>query len=264
MNSLTRPVRVCTTASALMLGSALTASVATGGNNNNGDGDEEELPFDEAQLYFELNDTDGDLGIHSLVDGDDWKRLILEDPRERVILDVLVKGRLRQQGLTEIFFESAEPRFDELDPRDFFRRFPEGTYEYEAITLDGDELEGEMELSHVMPAPPANVEISGTPAAANCDADPLPSVSADEVTLSWAPVTSSHPDIGKDGAVEVEKYQVVLEAGDLVLSADLPPDLTSFEFPASFIELEDEFKFEIIVRASTGNQTAVESCFTVE
>ena len=30
---------------------------------------EEEIPFDEAELFFELNDTDGDLGIHGKIDG---------------------------------------------------------------------------------------------------------------------------------------------------------------------------------------------------
>ena len=38
----------------------------------------DELPFSEAQLYFELNHTDGDLGIHGLIDGDAWKSLEIE------------------------------------------------------------------------------------------------------------------------------------------------------------------------------------------
>ena len=102
--------------------------------------DDEEIPFDEAELFFELNDTDGDLGIHALIDGDAWKKLEIEDPRERKMLTVHVQGRLRRQGLTEIFFESAEPTFDELSPEDFFKRFPKGTYEIEGTTLEGEEL----------------------------------------------------------------------------------------------------------------------------
>ncbi|TET94388.1 MAG: hypothetical protein E3J26_04640, partial [Candidatus Zixiibacteriota bacterium] len=76
--------------------------------------DENEIPFDEASIFFELNDTDGDLGIHALIDGEPWKYLKIEDPREREMLNIRVKGRLRRQGLTEIFFESAEPPGDEL------------------------------------------------------------------------------------------------------------------------------------------------------
>ena len=112
------------------------------------DDDDDEIPFDEAHLFFELNNTDGDLGIHALIDGDAWKKLEIEDPRERKMLDVRVSGRLGRQGLTEIFFESAEPTFDELSPKKFFRRFKEGIYEVEGKTLEGKELESEV-CSHM-------------------------------------------------------------------------------------------------------------------
>src|SRR5688572_1222043 len=105
---------------------------------------EEELPFDEAQLYFELNHTDGDLGFHGLIDGDAWKRLEIEAPDETALMTVWVRNNLRKQGMTEIFFESEEPTFDELSPAQFFRRFPEGVYEVEGITLDDEELEAEI------------------------------------------------------------------------------------------------------------------------
>ena len=127
-----------------------------------------EIPFDEAELFFELNNTDGDLGIHALIDGDAWKKLEIEDVRERTILKVKASGRLRRQGLTEIFFESAEPTFDELSPAQFFRRFPEGIYEIEGKTIEGEELESEVELTHVMPAP-ADITVNGQPAAEDCD-----------------------------------------------------------------------------------------------
>jgi len=226
--------------------------------------DDYEIPFAEASIYFELNDTDGDLGIHALIDGEPWKKLEIEDPRERRMLNILVQGRLRRQGLTEIFFESAEPSFDELSPRRFFRRFPEGEYEIEGTTLDGEEMESTVWLSHVMPAPPENITLSDVPAAEDCDADDLPVVDA-PVIINWDPVTESHPEIGKEGPVEVLKYQVVVEQEDLgvVLSVDLPPTETEFEIPEGFTALGEEFKFEILVREANGNQTAVESCFVV-
>jgi hypothetical protein len=230
--------------------------------------DDDEIPFDEANIFFELNNTDGDLGIHALIDGDAWKKLEIEDPNERRMLDVKVRGRLRRQGLTEFFFESAEPTFDELDPEDFFRRFPEGEYEIEGLTLEGEELESEVELSHVLPAPPGNVMVSGVEAAEDCDDEPLPSV-APPVVISWDPVTESHPDLGKAGAIEVVKYEVVVEREEptkLVLSVDLPPEATSFEIPEDFTDLDEGegFKFEILVREASGNQTAIESCFELD
>jgi hypothetical protein len=228
--------------------------------------DDQDVPFEEARLFFELNHTDGDLGIHALVDGDAWKRLEIDDPNDVTILDIFVRGRLRRQGLTEIFFESAEPTFDELAPQKFFRRFPEGVYDIGGRTLDGEELDSEVTLSHVVPAPPGNIQISSIDAAENCDVDPLPVVS-EPVIISWDPVTQSHPDLGKSGAVEVLSYQLVVEREEpslLIFSVDLPPDLTTFDIPSGFIGLGDEFKFEILVTAANGNRTAVESCFEVE
>lgn len=224
-----------------------------------------ELPFDEAQLYFELNHTDGDLGIHGLIDGGPWKALEIEDPYENVQLDVLASSRFLSQGMTEIFFESAEPSFDELSPARFFRRFPEGLYEISGIRLDGRELESRVRLSHVMPGPPTNVRINGVPAAADCDAT-LPRVGT-PVVITWNAVTRSHPYVGKTGPVEVEKYQVFTEFEEGSASKfalDLPPNVTRFHVPVELIRQagpDDVFKFEVLVRAENGNQTAIESCF---
>ena len=148
------------------------------------DNNDDETPFSEAHIFFELNDTDGDLGIHSLIDGDAWKKLEIRDPEEHKILKIDVKGALRQQGLTEIFFESAEPTFDELDPADFFARFPEGEYEVKGKTLDGEELESEVEVVHTMPAPP-DLSVNGENAAEQCD-DEEPGYDATEVEASGA------------------------------------------------------------------------------
>ena len=49
---------------------AASASAVVSAGNGKDNGEEPEIPFDEARLFFELNDTDGDLGIHGLIDGD--------------------------------------------------------------------------------------------------------------------------------------------------------------------------------------------------
>ena len=227
--------------------------------------------FEEANIFLELNDTDGDLGIHALVDGDAWKKLEIENPNERKILEVRARGRLRQQGLTEIFFESDEPTFDELPPEEFLLRFREGEYEFIGKTLEGTELESTDELTHVLPAPPENILISGEPAAEDCDADPLPSVDGDKpVIIRWDAVTESHPEIGTPTSspdIDIVGYQVVVEREEptlLVFSVDLPPSVTRVRVPRVFIDLGEEFKLEILVREASGNQTAVETCFEVE
>ncbi len=228
---------------------------------------DDEIPFDEANVFFELNDTDGDLGIHSLIDGEPWKRLKIEDPNERTMLNIRVNGRLKRQGLTELFFESAEPTFDELAPEKFFRRFPEGVYEIEGRTLDGKELESEAEVTHLLPAPPIdnNLQVSGVDASEDCDED-VPLVRT-PIVISWDPIDLSHPDLGRTNEpIEVEQYQVVVEDEEsgATLSVELPPDVTSYQVSDDFIGLARVFKYEVLVREASGNQTATESCFEVE
>lgn len=264
--------------SKLAAGAAAALALGVAGADDYGDDDDDELPFDEAFLYFELNDTDGDLGIHGKVDGGPWTSVQINDPDDRRIMIVRNGGRLRRQGLTELFFESAEPPFDELAPERFFKRFPEGTYEIEGRTLERRELESEVELTHVIPAP-AVVRVNGQPMALQCEEDEdgydAPQVSA-PITISWDPVTMSHPDSEGPGAavqppvpVEIVNYEIVVEAeleidGDefvSVFSVILPPEVTSMTVPSEMLALTDTFKYELLAREQSYNQTAVESCF---
>jgi len=253
--------RQCRTAGALFFAAAL---AAVGANAQDG-GEDEETEFGEAEFFFELNDTDGDLGVHSLIDGDDWRRLRIEDPGERVILDITARGRLGKHGLTELSFESAEPTFDELPAAEIFKRFPEGTYEIEARKLDGGKLESEVELSHVLPAPAGNVQISGVAAPVNCSAA-LPTVAA-PIVFSWDAVTMNHPTLGDPGAIAIESYELIVEllGTDVESGVVLPPEVTSFQVSDDLLALADgEVKFEILARDENGNRTAVESCFNLE
>lgn len=241
--------------------------------------DDDDIPFDEGRLFFELNDTDGDLGIHGKVDGDEWKKLTIEDPNERRMMTMKIRGRLKQQGVTELFFESAEPTFDELDPEDFFQRFPEGWYEIEGKTLDGEERENDSYLSHVIPAAPV-VLINGQDSASidvcGCDEDELgageecpdlPVYNA-PVVLSWNPVETAHATLGRDTGslledhdISVVYYEVVAEIDDteFVSASIIPAEVTSWEIPGGMLNLVDEdgeaydeIKYEILVRVDNG------------
>jgi hypothetical protein len=243
---------------------------------------DDEPEFEEADCYAELNDTDGDLGFHCLIDGEAYSFIKIWGPRGRDVLKVVPRERLKRQGLTELFFESAEPTFDELSPEQFFRRFREGDYNIKAILLEGGDLLGEDFFWHVMPAQPGLTEVDGVAVDANaendedgyevridlngvtdvvdkdsCDDeedafDPT-EVAPDEhgnVVISWEPVTTNHPTIGReledDESIVVARYQGVVEVeieievdGETeeftsVFSVDLPPDQTSFTVPASY------------------------------
>jgi len=247
---------ISTAATVLLLTTASPASLAN---------DEEEIPFSVANVFFELNNTDGDLGIHALIDGEPWKKLKIEDTRERKMLNIRLTGRLKKQGLTELFFESAEPTFDELAPEEFFKRFPEGEYEVEGVTLEGIEMESTSVVTHLMPAPP-NISVSGVPVPDDCDEDPGPAVTG-PYTVSWDPVSTSHPDLGRrDESIDVVKYELVVEREEpdpLKFSIDLPPSVTSLQLPTGLASPGEEFKVEVLVREASGNQTATESCFQI-
>lgn len=259
-------------------------------------------PLDEAELFFELNDTDGDLGIHGFADGDEWKELEIEAPNGRELMEIDVKSKLKRQGVTELFFESAEPTFDELSPRRFFRRFPEGYYEIEVELLDGDELESNVWLSHIIPAAPeATADGTSDPqGGCTCDEEDLedgeicPNIpvitaaaAADGITIAWPAVTQSHKakwgsdddtgnadgkiGLGITGDFEVLYYEVVVEIDESIekSSTIVPATTYSWEVPEDFLEFGDEIKYEVLVRINNkdgnpGNKSAIESCFEVE
>ena len=224
--------------------------------------DDDELEFDEAYIFFELNDTDGDLGIHGKVDGDAWKWVAIEGPDERRVMYVLTRGGVRRQGLTELFFESAEPTFDELDPEDFFARFPEGEYEWEGRTLDYEEIEGETYLSHVIPAAPVVAKVGGVRKNPGFDDEGDKECWEDVritrrgVLIDWDPVTESHFDkwsngaeplpgeekipLGDSGDLEdLAYYEFVAEIDDTEYksTALIPPNITQWIVPRDFIRL---------------------------
>ena len=229
--------------------------------------DEDEIPFAEAEVFFELNDTDGDLGIHSSIDAEGWKRLRIEDPRERAMLDIRVRGRLRQQGLTQLFFESTEPPFDELARDVFFRRFPEGVYELSGKTLQGEEIESEAEVTHAMPAPPGNLTVNGAPLPEDCDDGPVPAVLAgQEILVEWDPVETTYDELGSPQGspdIEIVVYQVFVDQDDFGLSVDQDPSDTDLVIPAGPLA-PGTVTVEILAREASHNQTATESCFEVQ
>lgn len=90
---------------------------------------------------------------------------------------------------------------------------------------------------------------------------------------------TSHPDPNGGGAgvqppvaVVTHNYEVVLEVevdvnGEEFTSKThvlLPPGETEVTVPAEFLAQGEEFKYEVLAREASFNQTAVESCFKVE
>ena len=84
------------------------------------------------------------------------------------------------------------------------------------------------------------------------------------IVITWDPVEDSHPELGNEGEIDVELYQVVLEGEEVGLTVDLPAEITELVVAPGLFEAGEEVKIEVLVREETGNQTATESCFAID
>ena len=234
------------------------------------DDDENEIPFSDVSIILETNATDCDTGLQLFFDGDPWRRVSVEDPNGRTILDVRATGALRGFGLTEQFNETNEPVMAELvegfpelecDEPEFtleelFELFPEGVYEFEGKTVEGEELEGEATLSHAISAP---AEIVAPEEGSVLNAN-------NPVSIEWVRV--NEPILPDLGPVEIVGFQVIVEREDpaplVVFTADLPADATKVTVPPEFLQPGASYKFEVLQIDVSGNQTIAESVFETE
>ncbi|MFM9996619.1 MAG: hypothetical protein ACKVU4_12565 [Phycisphaerales bacterium] len=209
------------------------------------DRDEDPIPLKVAKLRIELNATAGDVGIQADIDGEPWERLIIEAPNGKKILDVRAKGKLESLGMTELFFESHEPSFDEVPLEDVLAMFPEGTYEFCATGTDGVEMEGEAIFTHMMPD--AAVVLSPVDGSTQ---DPA------NMVVDWEPVT------GPPG-IEIVEYEVLVVqiSPKRVLSAHVPASITSLTVPPEFLVAGQSYQFEVLAIEAGGNQTITEGVF---
>jgi hypothetical protein len=83
-----------------------------------------------------------------------WQRLEFFDPNGQKIFDARGSGSVGRQGVTELFFESAEPSFDEQSLEELFSRFPSGHYPFKGTTVDGQTLNGKATLKQIFPPGP--------------------------------------------------------------------------------------------------------------
>jgi len=240
--------------------------------------------FDETKVLIEINASDGDIGFHAKYDADAWWKVFMFAPNGKKILKEMASGPLREQGVTENFFESAEPLCAEGDDPDelvvtlaeFLDRFPDGDYLLYGENNEGEELIGSAELTYNLPAAP---DIS---AMLDEDDEPVEFGAGDPVVIEWAegddlgecdfgdliPDPGSVEEVAWEAVVEPECEGVEIEF-ERKFTAQLPPGETSVtvspEFMAGYTSIGCfEFKFEVGAIEESGNQTFSEGEFTVE
>jgi len=195
--------------------------------------------FGECKALIEINSSDGDIGFHFLMDGDDLNMARIFDAEGRKVFEDQAKGPLKEQKLTETFAESAEPlcwddeeaEEDELIVylEEFLERWPAGYYLFEGHSDGGEKSFGETMLSYDLPAAPTEVDFDGAVISweagddlGECASYELLELLVDDETLpahpedvpvdSWEIVLE--PDVEDDDPTKALKYSIRV-AGDI-------------------------------------------------
>ncbi len=205
----------------------------------------QEIPFKIAKIYWEYNASANDLGVHVSLDAEDWRRLRILTPKERSIFEVEGRGAYHELGMTELFFEGAEPSLDEFPLAGLLARFPEGIYEIEGRTVDGQELESEVMFSHAIPDGPTVSAAVGP---------------GDSLVISWTPVTSPPPGF-PDKPINIVGYQVIVG----LFLVTVPATTTSVTVPPEFIAslASGVQPYEVLAIEASANQTLTEGTFVI-
>jgi hypothetical protein len=228
---------------------ASAGAIAAAGGGAGDSAKRKPIPYEINDLFIETNATDGDIGLQLLADVDEWDKFTLRDPKGRkLMMKAQTKGRLHGWGLTELFWETAEPEFSEVPLSKFKKRFPKGKYRFRGRSVEGRKIVGADRLTHVVPAGP--VITSPTK-----DEE----VNASSLTVSWEPVT-------QPAGVEIVSYQVIVVQEPVeVVTLNLGADVTSVDIPDEALTPGvPETKVEVLAREKSGNQTISEVPFSVK
>jgi hypothetical protein len=201
--------------------------------------------FSEARIYIEYNSSGNDLGFHVFLDGEDWKTLRIANPEGLTIFDVAGRGPYQDLGMTELFFEGAEPSLDEFPLADLLALFPEGQYRFNGVTVGGARLSNRATLTHAVPAGP---RVSAE-------------VGPESVLIRWEPVNGT-PDGFPNRSIVIVGYQVIVEP----FQVTLPASSTEVTLPREFVATLEpgDHPFEVLAIEAGGNQTITEGSFSTQ
>lgn len=206
--------------------------------------DDDEILFAESRIYWEYNSSGNDLGVHVSLDGEDWRSLKIKKPDGKKLFEVKGHGPYKMLGMTELFFEGAEPNLDDFPLEDLLELFPEGEYEFEGKTVDGDEIEGESDFTHAIPDGP-DVQTQQGP-------DHF-------LKITWTDVTGPPPGF-PDEDIVIDGYQVIVGSFEVTLPASANSVTVPPEYVASLGPGVHDF--EVLAIEEGGNQSITEGIFT--
>lgn len=226
------------------LAAPVESRAAEGGGD---DAPEVTTPFASIKFFIEYNETDGDIGLQVFVGGEPpYGKLNGFGPDGEKILAVGPERGLKMQGISELFFESAEPPLATFSLEAFLARFPEGSYRFESETITATNQKGDGMLTHVIPAGP----VITSPKEGEV-VDPSTTV------VVWEPVTHTAALNPPQRPVTIVGYQVIVTREDPIraFSVDVGPEVNSVSVPAEFMEPGTEYEVEILSIEKSDNQT---------
>jgi len=227
--------------------------------------------FGECKVLIEMNTTDGDIGFHFLVDGDDLLKVKGMNPDGKKFFKADAKKELREQFFTETFVESAEPLCkpglgdpddDVVTLEEFLERWSPGTYVFKGKADEGEKPEGETELTYELPAAPSGLGFDGTKISWAAGVDLGECATEMELAALVPDVLPIHPKY-----VVVDAWEVVFEPdvddgdslGQLKFTIRVAGDIGTKEVtvPAEYLaDLPDDTPAKIEVGAIGGEDNA--------
>jgi hypothetical protein len=200
------------------------------------------VKFSEARIFIEYNSSANDLGFHVFLDGEDWKTLKIFKPGGATIFEVEGESAFKELGMTELFFEGAEPSLDDFPLDELLDLFPEGIYKFLGRTVDGLRIARRARLSHAVPA--------GSVVSAE--------VNGDTVIIRWTQVTSPPPGFPQR-PIQIVGYQVIVED----FQVTLPASITEVTVPREYVQslAPGQYPFEVLAIDVSANQSITEGTF---
>lgn len=105
------------------------------------------------EVFFELNSTARDVGLHASFEAEGWKSVRIEGPGGRRVSQVRAEGPSRQIAITELRFEGEEPNVREVSFSHLRTLFPPGRHLLRGTTVGNRTLRGADKFTAKLPCP---------------------------------------------------------------------------------------------------------------
>jgi hypothetical protein len=192
------------------------------------------------EMFYQFSETDLDAEVTIGIESPDHPihTLTILAPNGRTVANVVSRDAL---GLAEVELESAEPSVAEVQ-----KAYPEGTYRFVGLAVDGYLLHGRATITH---------DVVGAPDFGNFSPCGQEVDARSWVTITWNSVP------GAAGG-----YEIIIEQDDTGanLRVSQSPDRTSFVIPEGFLVPGLEYEIEMKSVSAAGSKTSASCEFSTQ